>query len=413
MAIDIVINWAADGLVLCFMHAVVDLTPRDNDEHHKTGWTNWCGTPYMSTEQVQLLYSRLHQFVPQPQSMSRVFQILLNSQERSLYMSWPPDQGQGGLGAKDFAKLAEDVQISSGTSSGTDAKTSCTRRYKALQMVHSGMEGSREVESIFIPHGQSFSPHVVCSVFLMCIYAGAIIFACHKVRTYSRNGAISTTDISPSYNSSHYASPPNHYYDQPSHSYSLPPVPAPSSYNHNYGPQQAHSPSSYSPPSWSQGSEPSGSHPHYHNHQQWTAQGAPMSSSSVSCSRSSSCTGPHKLHQWSSQPPAYLDPGHGVGTPGFTQSLPSPGLQYPGHEGSPPSPSSDVVPASRITHRRTSGASRGEYTGGGRGSGNPPMGVLQCSSCKTTHSPEWRKGPSGKKDLCNASVPRFCTAYTH
>lgn len=41
MAVDIVINWAADGVVLCFIHAVVDLTPRDNDEHNKTGWTNW------------------------------------------------------------------------------------------------------------------------------------------------------------------------------------------------------------------------------------------------------------------------------------------------------------------------------------------------------------------------------------
>lgn len=29
-------------------------------------------------------------------------------------------------------------------------------------------------------------------------------------------------------------------------------------------------------------------------------------------------------------------------------------------------------------------------------------GILRCSSCKTTSSPEWRKGPSGKKELCNA-----------
>lgn len=61
MAVDIVINWAADGVVLCFIHAVVDLTPRDNDEHNKTGWTNWCGTPYMSMEQVDFLHQRLRQ----------------------------------------------------------------------------------------------------------------------------------------------------------------------------------------------------------------------------------------------------------------------------------------------------------------------------------------------------------------
>lgn len=50
MAVDIVINWAAEGVVLCFIHAIVDLAPNDNDEAHKTGWTNWCGTPVMDTE---------------------------------------------------------------------------------------------------------------------------------------------------------------------------------------------------------------------------------------------------------------------------------------------------------------------------------------------------------------------------
>lgn len=34
-------------------------------------------------------------------------------------------------------------------------------------------------------------------------------------------------------------------------------------------------------------------------------------------------------------------------------------------------------------------------------------GGLRCTSCGVTHSPEWRKGPSGKKDLCNACGLRF------
>lgn len=159
MAVDLVINWASDGLVLCFMHAVVDLSPRDNDEHNKTHWTNWCGTPYMNTEQVQILYQRLLAVVPQPLSMSRVFQILLNQPERSLYMSWPPEhQEPGGPTSKDFARLAQDVQISNAVSSGTDAKTSCTRRYKAHQTMHFGVDNNKEVESIFIPHGSSIEP---------------------------------------------------------------------------------------------------------------------------------------------------------------------------------------------------------------------------------------------------------------
>lgn len=152
MAVDIVINWAAEGLVLCFIHAIVDLTPNDNDEHHKTGWTNWCGTPLMTNEQIQLLYRRLLVCIPQTGSMSRVFQILSNHQDRPLLMSWPPDQGQGqGPTGRDFAKLVEDVQIGTGVPNGNDAKTSCTRRYKALQNMPALMGG--EVESIFIPHG--------------------------------------------------------------------------------------------------------------------------------------------------------------------------------------------------------------------------------------------------------------------
>ncbi len=157
MAVDIVINWAADGVVLCFIHAVVDLTPRDNDEHHKTGWTNWCGTPYMGMHEVKLLHDRLCQAVPQPPSMDRVFQILLNQPDRSLLFSWPTDryQGQGPL-SKDFAKLASEVTIGNAVSNGTDAKTSCTRRFKAQQSMQYTPEGPREVESIFIPYGELF-----------------------------------------------------------------------------------------------------------------------------------------------------------------------------------------------------------------------------------------------------------------
>lgn len=32
------------------------------------------------------------------------------------------------------------------------------------------------------------------------------------------------------------------------------------------------------------------------------------------------------------------------------------------------------------------------------------MGLTECASCGTTTSPEWRRGESGKKDLCNAYV---------
>jgi len=62
MPCNIVINVATDGLILCFIHAVIgpslrhayavtcstvpaDVSPtEDNDEKKRTGWTNWCGT---------------------------------------------------------------------------------------------------------------------------------------------------------------------------------------------------------------------------------------------------------------------------------------------------------------------------------------------------------------------------------
>ena len=154
MAVDIVINWAADGVVLCFIHAVVDISERDNDEVNKTGWTNWCGTPYMSKQQVELLPNSLVHHIPPPHSLERVFQILSNEHDRPLLFSWPPDnqQVQGGPTSTDYAKLAAEVNIGN-TAHGTDAKTSCTRRYKAQQNMHFSSEGDREVESIFIPYG--------------------------------------------------------------------------------------------------------------------------------------------------------------------------------------------------------------------------------------------------------------------
>ena len=158
LAVDIVINWAAEGLVLCFIHAVVDINPTDdNNEQHRSGWTNWCGTPVMDSNQAQLLYQRLGEHVPNPGNMRRVFQILLNRPERPLWMSWPPDGSTDGPTSRDFAKLAEEVQIDN-TTHASDAKTSCTRRYKALQPIYMGPEGHKQVESIFIPYGSSWSP---------------------------------------------------------------------------------------------------------------------------------------------------------------------------------------------------------------------------------------------------------------
>jgi len=151
MAVDLVINWAADDLVLCFLHAAVDLTPYDNDEHAKTGWTNWCGTNSMTQEQAQILYSRLLNNLPHSGNMSRVFQVMMNQPDRTLLLSWPPDRDQA-PSARDFAKLCGDVQIRNEAVIANDAKTTCTRRYKATSSIQTP-DGFRDVESVYIPHG--------------------------------------------------------------------------------------------------------------------------------------------------------------------------------------------------------------------------------------------------------------------
>ncbi|KAJ7739776.1 hypothetical protein DFH07DRAFT_839874 [Mycena maculata] len=373
MAVDIVINWAAEGVVLCFIHAIVDLNPSDNDETHKTGWTNWCGTPVMNDEQVQLLFRRLVVCVPQaPGLTNRVFQILSNRPNRPLLVSWPPDQGQGPSG-RDFAKLVEDVAIGPGAPTGNEAKTSCTRRYKALQTMPAV---AGEVESIFIPHG-------------------SVIFACHKVNSPSRSTATTPTTMQQiAYNTPSYSGQ-TPYYEQQNSSYALPPLSAPPA-PYNYLAQSAQPSSSvsapYSPPRWAQGEQPTGTYGG-----QW-----PSSSSqghSTSNLRSGSYP-PPQGQQWPSQPPSYVDTNTSNG-PTYQRPL-SPTYGYASPADETNSPATDSVPPPR---RRISPGSTRES--GGRNGGIRPQGVLKCSSCKATTSPEWRKGPSGKKELCNACGLRY------
>lgn len=379
MAVDIVINWAAEGLVLCFMHAVVDLTPHDNDEHNKTGWTNWCGTPLMSVDQIQLLYGRLLVCLPHPPtSLLRVFQILANDDGRRLLMSWPPDTNHPPSG-RDFARLVENARIGTATPDESGAKTSCTRRYKAMQATPSAIGG--DVESIFIPHG-------------------TVIFACHKVNSLPRSTASPTVTMQqlgyggPNYNP--HSPQSTSYYEQGS--YALPPLNNTTpSYNTGYPPQ----PPGYAQQRWSQAADSQSSY------NGWGTPSPAHSTSplppAVSNLRSGSYSA-QQTQQWQPPSPSYLDAASGA--PGFNRSI-SPNYAYSptagGSEGG--SPSSDVVPPAR--RRVSPGSTREQYGSGGRSSSNRPMGVLKCSSCKATTSPEWRKGPSGKKELCNACGLRY------
>ncbi|KAI0049763.1 hypothetical protein FA95DRAFT_1537482 [Auriscalpium vulgare] len=391
MAVDLVINWAAEGLVLCFIHASVDLTPYDNDEHAKTGWSNWCGTDAMTQHTAQALYSRLFSAVPQSGSMSRVFQIMMNTTERSLLLSWPPGQDHGPT-ARDFAKLAEDVQIGTNAQEASNAKTSCTRRYKSLQNMPSE-DGVRQVESIFIPHG-------------------SIIFACHKVNPRPTPESMQqAASYEQAYMQSH------SYYDQPG-SYALPPMHPSNSGYAPYLPQAAHqvpsqAPSHYSTSQhWSQQAVEHSPSPMHYN--QWPPSSSPPFQSSTPIRTPSyqpqqpaqPQQQQQQQQQWASQSPAYVESDSPLAPP--YRSL-SPAYTYATAEGQQASPSSaaDIVPPARTIQRRSPSNPRDHYSNGGRSSGNPPAGISKCASCKVTTSPEWRKGPGGKKDLCNACGLRY------
>ncbi|KAI0250261.1 hypothetical protein BJV78DRAFT_1128249 [Lactifluus subvellereus] len=388
MAVDLVINWAADGLVLCFLHAAVDLTPYDNDEHAKTGWTNWCGTNSMNQEQAQILYSRLLSTVPHSGNMSRIFQIMMNQSDRTLLLSWPPDRNQV-PSARDFAKLSGDVEIRGDAPGTSDAKTTCTRRYKASSTIQTS-DGIRDVESVYIPHG-------------------SVIFACHSVSSDSRSASESTASLQAEYDAPYMTQGPQ-YYPQTT-PYGLPPMqPSPTTYN--YLPQSA---PQNSPPTASQ--VPS----QYSSQQGWSIDPSPPSLQYNHWSSTGAQTGSPAYHSSTQQPrqPSYaIHQSPHWGSTTFTDAdsplPPSYRSLSPGYSYSPPesnqvsSGSMETVPPPRGSRRPTPpGSLREHSTGGGRASGNPPSGISRCSSCKVTTSPEWRKGPSGKKDLCNACGLRY------
>jgi len=228
---------------------------------------------------------------------------------------------------------------------------------------------------------------------LTYLYTGTVIFACHKVNSPSRSTASPTATMQQlGYSGANYPHSPqsSSYYEQGS--YSLPPLTSTTpSYSASYTPQAA----GYAPQRWSQGGESQSSY-------QWGTPSPAHSASPLPPTVSNLRSGSYpsqQNQQWQPPSPSYMDAGGGATS--FNRSM-SPNYAYSAAAGGSKggSPSSDVVPPAR---RRVSPEStREQYSSGGRSTGNRPMGVLKCSSCKATTSPEWRKGPSGKKELCNA-----------
>ena len=176
VAIDIVINWIGDGMLLCFFHAIIDKTAEDNDEQHKSDWTNWCGTPAGSftLRQCDLIWKQVKATPRETVAETgpvHVFQVIEAGGVGKVLLSWPPPRlfsrdvephlvtqsdttifHDGSYFADDFARLAQGVSITPGSSSLSDANTSCTRRFRAKHTLTT--EGKvRSIESVLIPYG--------------------------------------------------------------------------------------------------------------------------------------------------------------------------------------------------------------------------------------------------------------------
>jgi hypothetical protein len=159
---DIIVNWAAEGVALCFLHTVDSPstgTPTDGAEA-------FCGTSAFSRADVDKLYRALLARAPQPGSdvpAQRVFQILGSGAARPLFLSWPPQResaaGRTGApvpGAEAYARIAREYAFGGLETRGSDSpyalpRTSCTRRFQATRRASLG--AAEAVESVFIPHG--------------------------------------------------------------------------------------------------------------------------------------------------------------------------------------------------------------------------------------------------------------------
>jgi hypothetical protein len=340
--------------------------------------------------------------------MSRVFQLMMNRPDRTLLLSWPPDRDQA-PSARDFAKLSGDVQIRGDAAGASDAKTTCTRRYKATSTIQTP-DGFRDVESVYIPHGRFLHGHPPHHT-LTLLPSGAIIFACHSVSSDSRSASEDTASLDHAEYEASYMTQGPQYYSQTT-SYSLPPMQPSTTTFSNYlsqsAPQNAQPTasqvtsqySSQQQQNWSQVVDPPSSSLSYsHWPSPATQAGSPAYQPNSQQPRHSYAI--HQSPHWSSAtfpdadspvPPSYrsLSPGYSYSPPESNQTSSGPIESVP-----PPRGSRRSTPPGNI---------REHAAGGGRASGNPPVGIPRCSSCKVTTSPEWRKGPSGKKDLCNACV---------
>lgn len=358
MVVELVVNLAADGVALCFLHTYPSLRRLDPHAMEHARRQSSCGGRDVIPD-VHALFQRLHQTVAPPSRTGRVLQILAHTPARQLLMSWPSG-GHYSAVAEEFAQLASSAKIDDSDPSTGRPPLSCLQRFKSEGHVHWREEGGPHfVESVYTPHG-------------------SIIFACHRIHS-------STSPIPPNVpQSTEYGYPTPIFQSNEAYVHRLAPTP------HDYSAYEAHHPPYQCDDRYGMWHEES-SHPSQY-YSSWRPQSGPVipdARSALYDGVPSHCPYPHG--SMGEEMTHHRQP-HGRSPPGY--------IEHAGMR------SED--PMSATTKRRTSPSGmRDVHSLASRNSGAPPTGVQQCANCRATTSPEWRKGPSGKKDLCNACGLRY------
>ncbi|WVN86251.1 uncharacterized protein L203_101412 [Cryptococcus depauperatus CBS 7841] len=405
---DLVLNWAADGLLLAFFHSIRDKDPVANNDPKRANeeWSNWCGTWYMGDEQIEALHRNISNFIPVAplthRPPVRVFQLHLLPPDHlplastQLIFSWPPPRPPGSLATHDGLYNATeycdmmkhvDMDPSQLTAGPGELRTSCTTRYGAHHLVTT--EGlHRTVASVFISYGK-------------------LIFACFQTikayelpksqEEFSKRtwGEDVQQSLPPAVQDEPLATPPLHLSTQPS--VHPPSLQHPSNLQNSFD-----WPQTQSAPVW----QDSNSYPSVNPWETGFSMpnvGMPMS---AHLPTPSAIPQSQDIASHSSQgAAAYPTP---VSAGGYYYSEYSSSLSSGLTPTSTPQPTLHPPPVAptKPTSETGSGNEGCAAKNGGKPSTRPlvkpPGDIERCIMCGTTQSPEWRKSESGVKDLCNA-----------
>ncbi|PWN41231.1 hypothetical protein IE81DRAFT_181495 [Ceraceosorus guamensis] len=404
----------ADRGMQCGHRNPADNSHEDNDESQKSAWSNWCGAERENLQQdyTQRIWSDVLATRPPTSSTaspSFVFQILRNDASPSILLSWPPPRlfpstvtaprhflgpdpafTDGSYFASDFAALAQGISAS-GQAAGSDASTSCTRRVRGKHSLTTEAR-LRTVESVLIPYG-------------------AITFACFSI-TFDQPLVSAIPDPLPSV-------------AELKPRLSRLPTPPPSIKTSSTG-QKRNSVSE---------DGVRRSHARTPSPPEGTAQ---KKKRQKTIKGSGDAAQVSSAAAYNSQP--YNESRRsslGLDSLASAASLDAQALALAGRESEemPPPPPPSKAKSSRakaaqsqpsnnsshsVSPTSTASLGKGKRVDGeqeGAASRTSPTSAVEdkdkkCGSCGVANSPEWRKGPTGEKTLCNACGLRYARSVT-